>query len=181
MGRDWEPDAQVGVCFDSPGDGAILTTSWHFELVGGVVPGYAFSATIDVYAADSDRCPVGAPLASQVAYYDWYWSQYVWNIPVPASFVLAVTWHEWPPVYENHYVRTDMPAPGPTGPPACGTCYPTTREAHSFVYHDGVEEHRPGLTFFDGVCDAELMWHAQFSVGVGVQELSWGRVKSLYR
>jgi hypothetical protein len=180
-GRYFEPGTQVGVCFDSPGDGAVMTTSWHFDLIGGTYPGYSFSATMGIYAADPDRCPVGLPLASQVPYFSQYqWSQYTWDIPVPDSFVLAVTWHEWPYLY-THYVRTDHPAAGPTGPPACGTCYPTTREARSFVYHDGVEEHRPGLTFFDGVCDAELIWHAQFNVGMGVEESSWGRVKSLYR
>jgi hypothetical protein len=177
-----EPGAQFGVWFESPGDQAVLTETSLFEY-DWVFPGYTYSATVDLFAADANGCPDGVPLASQpyvAVDYAWTWVTYPWNVPMPNPFVLTVTFHNWTSPWEPAII-TDHPAAGPTGPAACGYCYPTSRVTRSFIYNDGTNQHCPGLRFYDYVCDAELLWAARFNVGVGVADKSWGRVKSLYR
>jgi hypothetical protein len=178
----WEPQAQLGVWFESPRDQALLTETSLYQYAW-TYPGYAYSATVDLFAADANGCPDGGPLASQPYIevdYPWGWVTYPWNVPVPDQFVLTLTFHHWTPPWSPE-VYTDHPAAGPTGPAACGHCYPTNRVTRSFIYNDGNNQHCPGIRFNDFVCDAELVWTARFNVGVSVASKSWSRIKSLYR
>jgi len=77
---------------------------------------------------------------------------------------------------------TDRPAAGPSGPQACGTCYPVNRTIRSFMYGPSLSPICPGSTFNDGVCDANLFWDIDLlEGGFAVEESSWGKIKTLYR
>ena len=70
---------------------------------------------------------------------------------------------------------------GPTGPEACGTCYPTTRPNHSFDYGTAGSPACPGSPFNDGICDAQLFWNADLASTASVESRSWGTIKGLSR
>jgi hypothetical protein len=149
-----------------------------------------YEATVGVYQADVDGCPIEPPIAIQPyipqddALFDWV--TYEWNVLVPSSFVVAFSYVDLssggPPIPD---LVTDHPAAGPTGPPACGTCYPVSRVTRSFIYSDPALDYGdfycPGIRINDGVCDAELIWEAHLESVVSVEAASWGRVKGLYR
>ncbi|MBZ0267916.1 hypothetical protein K8I85_07160, partial [bacterium] len=89
---------------------------------------------------------------------------------------------EWPPPPSRVSIPTDHPAAGPTGPQACGYCYPSTRPIHTFHFGTSDSPLCPGSPLNDGVCDAEaLYWSAQFSCAISVEPTSWGSLKNLYR
>jgi hypothetical protein len=76
----------------------------------------------------------------------------------------------------------DHPAAGPTGPQACGACYPTTRVNHSYYYGTASSPLCPGSVFFnDGVCDSQLLMDASQIRFLSVEDRSWGTIKHLYR
>lgn len=168
---------QFGVCFDFgwwiPG----VCASWHY--VHTAAPsGYGFTGTIAVSSADANWCPAGVPIQSQVFLPATGWNLYSWRgLYVPDALVIHVTLGA--AAGTPLAIGTDHPAPVSGGPPACGTCYPTTRVNHSFYY--GPDGRCPGSTFFnDGVCDAQLLWDCT-SCPMSVEPQSWGAVKSLYR
>jgi len=143
--------------------------------------GYGFTGTMAVYAADPNDCPTGAPLASRALLPVSQWNLVVWGgVPVPEDFVVL---YEWPdPERPNPTaIGSDHPAAGPTGPHACGTCYPTTRTNHSYHYGTAATPLCPGSPLNDGVCDAQWLMDAGMLCAVQVEERSWGAVKSLYR
>jgi len=84
-------------------------------------------------------------------------------------------------------IPTDHPAAGPTGPQACGLCFPSTRPTHTFFFGSPGSPLCPGSPLNDGACNAELLfWTATYqdaavSVGEGVAHASWSAVKNLYR
>jgi hypothetical protein len=146
--------------------------------------GYGFTGTIGVYNVDANDCPVGPAIQSQP-----YAPNYIvgpfaivpWaSAPVPTRFALVITIEEPFPGYPLAF-GTDHPAPGPSGPQACGLCYPATRQIHSFRYGNVYTPVCPGSTFHDSVCDAELAWDVDFACAVSVEESSWGKIKGLYR
>jgi hypothetical protein len=52
------------------------------------------------------------------------------------------------------------------------------------MYEENGESLCPESSFYDGVCDAELMWitHATFGESpVSTSAQSWGSIKALYR
>jgi hypothetical protein len=172
--------SSFGICVDSccgPGEASSLVASWQYFTTAGP-SGYGFTGTVDVVAADANCCPVGAPIATQNLLPVAGWNGLAWGVNVPNKFILtfgtAVVPNYAPAI-------TDHPLAGPTGPAACGTCYPTTRTNHSFIYTYGPYSFCPGSTFFDGLCDSQLFWDVQLSCVVSVEESSWGSIKNLYR
>jgi hypothetical protein len=145
-------------------------------------PGYNFTGTTELWAADAQDCLVGTPIAQQPYLPATTGTNYIaWGVPVPAHFAATMTLG--PGASTPLAIRTDHPAAGPTGPAACGFCYPTTRVVHSFYYGTATTILCPGSPFDDDTCFAELYgWRAFMTCNpISVEEESWARVKSLYR
>jgi hypothetical protein len=180
-------DFRIGQVIDSccgPNEQAALLQSAHF-LCTAAPAGYGFTGTIAVHNADANNCPVGAPIASQPylpAYVTFPFSVVAWPaVPVPSKFVLVITTSEAGFASPAAF-GTDHPAAGPTGPVACGTCYPTNRVIRSFGYGTTASPSCPGSTLNDGVCDAQFFWDIDLVCGpVSVEDSSWGAIKGLYR
>jgi hypothetical protein len=176
----WEPRDQVGVFANScaPDLSTLLATGMFCQT--GVPPGYGFTGTISVYEVDQNRCAVGPPLATQEYVPSSGWNTYEWGIDVPGQFLLLT---EHGPGEENPLALvSDHPAAGPSGPIPCGTCFPTTRSNHSFYYGPADSSLCPGSSFFDGFCNAQLLWDLIIqAVPVSVETSSWGAIKALYR
>jgi hypothetical protein len=176
----WSSGDKVGVAYENccPGD-ASLTTSWLFAWTGAP-SGYGFTGTIEVTNSDAAQCK-GAQIASQGYLPASGWNSYGWGVPVGAFFVIQQT-HGNSAVPNPTSYATDHPAAGPTGPVACGACYPTTRANHSFYYGTANSPLCPGSPLNDGVCDAQMLNSASLVCGdVSVQESSWSEIKGLYR
>lgn len=171
---------QFGVCFQScctPGEQTGLVASWHY-VYSGTPSGYGFTGTMAVSAADANCCPSGAPIESQVFLPVTGWNVYGWTAAVPSNFVVHATLGAGggSPLA----LATDHPGAVAGGPPACGTCYPTSRVNHSYYYGPGGA--CPGSVFFnDGVCDAQLLWDVDLACEVSVEPQTWGNIKNLYR
>jgi hypothetical protein len=178
----WSSGDKIGVCFENccPSHGS-LDASWQY--VWTAAPsGYGFTGTISVNDTDPDCCK-GAELASQTYLPISGWNTYLWGatkISGP-SFVVQVELGTSTLPNPISYA-TDHPAAGPTGPVACGTCYPTTRANHSFYYGTAASPLCPGSPLNDGVCDAQLLWGAGLTCKpISVEETSWSTIKGLYR
>jgi hypothetical protein len=180
----FQDDVQYGVNFNSccpSGQGSLLTRTDIFWGTGAP-GGYGFTGTIDVFAADGNGCPSGAPLGSQAHLPVSPWSSIDFSgapVSLPDSYVITYT----NPVWDQNptAIGSDHPAAGPTGPQSCGTCFQSDRTIHSFVYGTAASPTCPGSTFFDGFCNAELMWEAFTNCVSSVETSSWGQIKGLYR
>jgi hypothetical protein len=179
----WGNGDVLGVCFDNCCPGGTLVASWH-DVRTPAPGGYGFTGTIGVYNADASCCPVGAPIQAQ----PWLptasgWNGFAWSAPVPAKFVLAVTFPG--PTNSPSTIITDRGAAGTTGPQPCGTCYPANRVVHTFYYGTAAAPYCPGTVLNDGICDIELVWDVMITGvdcgTVSVEESSWGAIKGLYR
>jgi len=172
----WSPGDRVGTYFD----GVLfnwLPSNWLYT-EESVPAGYACTGTISVWAADADRCPT-TMLASQPWVPGGGWVLFQWNILVPGPFVIVEQWDAPPGFLVFSRMGSDHPAAGPTGVQACGLCYPTTRQTHSFYYGQVGSTLCPGSALFDGTCDAE--WLVSVTCPpVSVEETTWGQIKSLY-
>jgi hypothetical protein len=168
-------------CCPAPQQSQLLQTS--IFVASSSPPGYGFTGTIAVHNSDANDCPVGAPIASQPLLPTSVFQISAWGgVPVPNEFIVVVTMEENQGIPNPGALGTDHPAAGPTGPQACGTCYPANRVNHSFAYGSVASPVCPGSTFNDGICDAQLFWDATLVCGtVSVEDSSWGQIKGLYR
>jgi hypothetical protein len=146
----------------------------------GSPSGYGFTGSIAVHAVDGSDCPTGPAIAAQPFLPTSGWQPVAWGVPVPNRFAMAITFAG---ASNPASMRTDHPSAGPTGPDACGTCYPTNRETRSFYYGTASSPLCPGSAFADDAsdCDAELMWDQFMTCTVSVENTTFGKVKSLYR
>lgn len=177
----WSSGDKVGVGFDNccESNSATLTGGALFAWTGAPA-GYGFTGTIEVTDSDANLCK-GATVAAQPYLPVSGWNSYAWGVQVGANFVIQVT-HGQSALPNPTAYATDHPAAGPTGPVACGTCYPTTRANHSFYYGTAASPLCPGSSLNDGVCDAQLLFSAALVCKpVSVEEETWGGIKSLYR
>jgi hypothetical protein len=192
------PDARFGMWFQTSGISDVpgrLNVSWQH--VTGAPSGYGYTGMLSIHPADSHGCPVDPPLYSQ----PWLppmgagWSAVAWGGPQvplgePGWILLTTTGAaSGSPVG----LWTDRPSGGPTGPVACGTCYPTGRVGHSFYYGTTDSPLCPGERLSDGACSVELLWEVSgtieecttcsvaTSAGASLESSSWARVKALYR
>ena len=153
------------------------------RIATGAPSGYVYTGTIAVHNADLNGCPIGAPLQSQPWLPTAGDQVHLWSVGIPnATFALVYTFG--PSGEGPARIMTDHPAAGPTGPMACGRCYPLTRVNHSFYWGTASTPLCPGSEFFDGICDAQLRVDEFFSPGIGgiaVTPQSWGEIKTLYR
>jgi len=190
----WGPGEEVGVsyrttyCTDYYG----LLDSWHY-VVTAAPTGYGFTGTMAVRHADPTGCSSGSEIASQPFLPQSGWNRLYWNLaPIPIGPQgYTVVWTNASAPGNPLTFGSEQPSAGPTGPPACGTCYPTTRLPHSFRFGTAASPLCPGQPFTDGPCIAELLWDiagpfwpwtdpavsTEWEADVG----SWGKIKSLYR
>jgi hypothetical protein len=180
--RDWEPYDVFGVAFEDAGSPSNVIESSSFYAWSAAPSGWGFTGTIGVYEADESQCPTGPPIDSQVWHPITGWSTHLWSAAVGTEWVVAVTLGSLTDGFAFH---TDHPAMGPTGPQACGHCYPSPRPNHSFRWGTPSSPLCPGSPFFDGVCDAQLWFRCSY-VGencgpVPVEDASWTTIKALYR
>lgn len=185
--RDFHEDEVVGVVFDPCcSNGTVAATQMYFWT--GSPLGYGFTGTLSLSPVVAG-CP-GAPYHSRPLLPPFFGGPVVdaWSGIPPGPVALTYTYGRI--VDPNHppkqpppaAVPTDHPAAGPTGPQACGLCYPSTRTIHTFRFGSADSPLCPGSPLNDGVCDAEaLFWSAQFSCAVAVEPTTWGSLKSLYR
>ncbi|MAF26560.1 MAG: hypothetical protein CME07_01695 [Gemmatimonadetes bacterium] len=178
----WSPGDILGVQFDAPNSGGgTLYANWLFTWTGAP-SGYGFTGSLDVNAADANACPTGAAIGSQPylpAGGGWEFASWGAGVAVPGSFTVGAVMGAT--AGNPTTFVTDHPAAGPTGPTPCGTCFPTSRDPHSYYWGSAASPLCPGSTLFDGVCDAGFVWEAIISCSVGVEPSSWGSVKGLYK
>jgi len=175
--------AVIGVCADNcctPEQGVVTETRhWFFT---NAPAGYGFTGTVALSTVDANCCPNGT-LASQPFLPAGFPGIVAWAQVVPAKFAVVMTLEDGTGGLANPAgVATDHPSAGPTGPQACGFCYPLNRVNHSFGWGTTTTPACPGSTFNDGVCDAQLRWSIFMACHpVSVEASSWGAVKNLYR
>jgi hypothetical protein len=174
----WSPFDIIGVCYNSccdPGDITALMTTW--ELVYTAAPaGYNFTGMIEVRPACDACIP---PIAGQPFYFYSGWNGHAWGVPVPNSFLVTVTMGPGPALPSRF--ASDHPAAGPTGPQACGYCYPMPRTCHSFYYGTAASPFCPGTSLTDGICCVEFVWDCALTCDIAVEQESWSNIKALYR
>jgi hypothetical protein len=180
---EWDHGEQVGTAFTGCCRSATLELTSHLTF-SGLPAGWGYTGTIEVYEADAEDCPTGPALARQA----WQppvstgWQTLSWHVPVPEAFVVLVTWGAGGAPWTNSTgLASEHPAAGPTGPQACGTCFPSSRQVRSYGYGLQGSPLCPGVPFRDAVCEVEFLCDASLACPVHVTEGSWGKIKSLYR
>jgi hypothetical protein len=183
----WSPGDQLGTAFSSccPGGyGFHQLLDAELYAATGSPSGYGFTGTLDVWTADANRCPSGPALRSQPFLPVTGWNFVDWSSsPVDVSagdFIITYTLAN-ATLSDPVTIATDHPAMGPTGPAACGSCFPTTRVPNSFLYVNTGTTYCPGATLFDGSCDAEFLLDCDLMCATPVQQTSWGQIKNLYQ
>jgi hypothetical protein len=180
----WEPLTRLGMvvepcCGSSEVSTLVATNLYAWN--GNAPPGRGYTGIVEVSTADPNGCP-GTPLASHALLPDSGDNVLLWGIPV--SGPLVVQFESQSGLFPSPVEwATDHPAAGPTGPAACGLCYPSTRTIHSFHYGNATTVLCPGSPLNDGVCDAEwLLWAASFTcASVSTEATSWSAIKDMYR
>jgi len=188
----FSPGDLVGTCFDyclTPvGIGSVFGAWVYLETTSP--SGYGFTGTISARSADENCCPVST-LASQPWLPTSGWSLYpFYLITHNERTLILLQWAApgYPPPVSR--LGSDHPAAGPTGPPACGVCYPTTRVTHSFHYGSAGQTLCPGSPVDDGTCDVEWMiglyvgmckYVPPLTAGPETVASSWSQIKALYR
>jgi len=173
---------RYGVCADACSPFRILLLQTQNRVFTAAPTGYGFTGTVSIRPADANCCPTGAVLGSQPWLPTGPFDVHNWNVPLPARFCIVYTFG--PNGGGPARIGTDHPAAGPTGPAACGFCYPTRRVNHSFYWGTAYTPVCPGSTFFDGICDAQarvVILELAMIGGVSIEPQSWGHIKSLYR
>ncbi|MBZ0267098.1 hypothetical protein K8I85_03000 [bacterium] len=177
----WSPEDRLGVVFDPCCPSATLQTT-TFRALEGAPSGYGFTGTIEVGPADTQGCPA-SPSASRPFLPEAGWNGLSWDVPVSGAIALVVTLG--PGSFNPSAFASDHPAAGPTGPQACGNCFPSSRTGRSFYFGKASSPLCPGIVLFDGTCDAEFLAVASFacpvSVGETMESGSWAEIKALYR
>lgn len=169
----------VDPCCDA-GSQMLLATNQYLWSGQNCIPSHGYTGLVSIQELEADGCP-GAVLASQPFCPSDGDNVVLWNLPVSGPVVLTAEFHG-PYEYVSLIWPTDHPAAGPTGPEACGVCYPADRVTHSFYFGRTTTPLCPGSPFYDGVCFAELaLWSAAFACPTSVEHSSWGSIKNLYR
>lgn len=150
----------------------------------GAPAGYGFTGSVDLWAADVNGCPTGPSLGTQPMLPidgGFATATFTAPVPVPDDFIVTYTFADAMSLNNPAQIGTEHPAAGPTGPQACGSCYPALRTNRTFYYGTGASPVCPGSTLNDGVCDAQLLWDVNADCVVSVESNSWGQIKNLYR
>jgi len=185
----WDAGERTGISHVTTycNDNYLLASSWHYASEG-TPSGYGFTGTMELAVATSDRCPTSVTLAVRPILPVAGWNHLYWATHLPGGPPgWLLLWRNGPVAGNPTSWATDHPAAGPTGPPACGTCYPETRETRSFRFGTPSSPACPGLPYEDGSgCTAELLWDVEggfveWGTPVAVEAESWAGVKTMYR
>ncbi|MGQ0720608.1 MAG: hypothetical protein ACT4PE_03415 [Candidatus Eiseniibacteriota bacterium] len=173
----WAHGEALGVCVDACTPGSTnLAATWTLTFTPQP-SGYGFTGTISV----QDRCDcTGNVLASQPWLPISGFTPHVWNLAVPGSFLVNISWAAPAGFTNGSSIASDHPAVGPTGPQSCGTCFPLNRAVHSRYFGVG-GAYCPGTTLSDGICAIEWAMDIGLKCVVSVEEASWGQIKNLYQ
>jgi hypothetical protein len=176
----WSPGETMGVNFKNDCPYQFLSVSWALTF-SGVPAGYGFTGTIAAHGGHNCSAPVFAaqpylpPVTSG-------WNATAWGgVPIGARISINITWGAPSGFTNSAGLASDHPFAGPTGPTACGTCFPSTRVSHSRYYGVAGAYCPSGITLSDGLCDIEFAMELTTHCAVGVEDESWGGIKSLYR
>ena len=176
----WSPGETMGVRVDAVVSYCFLNLSWALTF-SGVPAGYGFTGTIAVRDGTTCAAPVlvSQPYLPPVTS---GWNATRWGgVPVPADFLVDITWGAAPGFTNGTGLASDHPFAGPTGPTACGLCFPSTRVSQSRYFGVGGTYCPSGTTLSDGLCDIEFMMDINPKCTDVVVDESWARVKSLFR
>lgn len=179
--RYWDDGEQVAVDFGSTCYNPTFLVTTTQLIYSGLPSGYGFTGTIE---ARTPGCG-GVSLDSQ----SWLppvgtgWDVVSWGgLPVPSTGLeIVITWRVYPGLLNWMGLASDHPLAGPTGPTACGLCFPSTRTTHSRYYGVNGAYCPSGIALSDGLCDVEWLMEAVMACEFAVESQSWGKVKSLYR
>jgi hypothetical protein len=177
----WSPGERLGTAFQGCCSSAVLQLTNHLTFTG-MPSGWGFTGTIEVLATDQNECPTGPAIARQ----PWFpplgtaWWTIAWNVPVPRDFLVRINWDAPTGFTHRTGLASDHPIAGPTGPTACGACFPSDRTVHSYHWSPGAPP-CAGEVLNDGLCDVEWMMDVQLACPVSTEQSSWGRVKNFYR
>ncbi len=186
----WSPSETIGMVIEScwpTALGSVLNAT-NLYAWSGAPSGYGFTGTVSISTVDENDCPA-VTLASTPLLPASGNNVSLWGLWFPNNGKLVVTYQHSDqagnptPLADPTVWPTDHPAAGPTGPAACGTCYPSPRTTHSYDYGTTDSVLCPGSPLNDGVCNAEfLLWAAAVTGVVDyVEPNSWAKVKDLYR
>jgi hypothetical protein len=185
----FQPGERIGVYYETQPIfefNHFLETSSHF-VFSGAPSGYGYTGTLEIRTADAAQCP-GPVRASQPWLPVAGWNEITWNHGLPPQGPLGydILYTMGPGVGSPLSFATDHPAAGPTGPPACGTCYPSTRVTRSYFFGTESSPLCPGTRFDDSVCPAELLWEIAGHIipakgPVSIESTSWANIKAMYR
>jgi hypothetical protein len=178
----WSAGETMGTDFDLPPcDFFFLNTSWALTF-SGLPAGYGFTGTIQARDAGCGTVLATQPYLPPVTS---GWNATAWGgVLVPGPFSVNVIWGAPSGFTNSTGFASDHPLAGPTGPAACGTCFPTTRSVNSKYYGVNGTYCPSGTTLSDGLCDIEFMMEVEIKYPcepTGVGGRSWGGIKSLYR
>ena len=174
----WSPGDRVGVSAELPASFCSVVQTWHY-FTTGAPGGYGFTGTLSLEPVDANDCPSGAPFASQAFLPVSGWNSAIWSVFPSGDFAVVNAFGDG--VGNPAGLATDHPAAGPTGPAACGFCYPSTRVNHTFYWGRAASPLCPGSAFNDGVCNAEFVWDIEAVCADYILPESWAAVKQLYR
>lgn len=174
----WSPNDMVGVCYNTccdAGDASAVSTTW--ELVYTAAPaGYGFTGVIELLPA----CGPAVPIAGAPFYFYSGWNGHAWGMAVPDPFMVRVTAGPGPALPSRF--ASDHPAAGPTGPQACGYCYPSPRTCHSYYLGTATSPYAAGVSLTDGICCIEWYWDVAMTCDpIAVEDASWANIKALYK
>lgn len=184
---DYDLGDTIGVAFD-PGNPNAQLVSTQAYFWTGAPNGWGYTGTLAVREVIAGSClgqtydsrRLVAPTRTPVIQ--------TWSGVPPGPVALTYTYGANDIFYPRlPKIPSDHPAAGPTGPQACGICYPSTRPTHTFFFGTPDSPLCPGSPLSDSACNVELLfWTATFqdaavSVGEGLAQTSWGAVKNLYR
>lgn len=177
----WDPGEQFGTVFHSCCSQAVLQLT-NYLTFDAWASGWGPIGTVQLFDVQGGECPTGPPIASQL----WVppetdgWHTIYWNVEVPQDFLLRITPGSFSGFSNPTAFGSDHPLAGPSGPAACGTCFPPGRMVHSYYY--GIQgQYCPGITLNDGLCDIEWCLEAVMNCPVATEGQSWGQIKTLYR
>jgi hypothetical protein len=178
----WSPNDIIGVCYEccctSVNGRAGVSATWEYVWTGAPT-GYGFTGLIEIWCVDGN-CGLCLPWSSQPFYFTSGWNSHAWGgMEICCPFAVTITFG--PTSGTPVRMPSDHPAAGPTGPQACGYCYPDPRTCHSYYYGTPTSPLIPGTSLTDGVCCVEWYWDVALVCDVGVEEETWANIKSLYR
>ncbi len=172
------------MCPGSYGNIGYLERSWlYFET--GAPPDYGYTGEIKIYERGPNDCPTGLPYARRRFLPHAGWNQIIWWAgPFPSTSLVLVATFRDAGRHGNPASLVSDAGVNPVGPPACGTCYPSTRRSRSAFVPAFANSLCPDDALADELCDVE--WLAAFEFicpihAVSVEKDSGGSIKSLYR